>query len=246
VITFTAQDAPEANYTWLFGDGTLLTGRVVKHQFTDALGTELDGAATGAGRFRVLLHVKLNSAYEDWASQGIAVVGKWHDAQKAAGAKPGLGWKIYAADSPALLDLTKQQATLSGTSAGIQVSGQTPVQYTAAWDGFLNIPEDGGYSFHLIDADGARLVIDGVQVAKTGSPFPQVCGATGNALRYDRGAIGLRQGKHSIHIEGLHTISEGTPKILWEGPGVKISAIPDSAYLHIEAATAVSAPAVTK
>ena len=41
--------------TGSFGDGTEAHGRKVKHRFTDADGTELDGA-NGAGRFRVLLH----------------------------------------------------------------------------------------------------------------------------------------------------------------------------------------------
>ena len=65
---------------------------------------------------------------------------------------------------------------------------------TRAWDGFLDIPADGGYTFHLMDRDGARVVIDDMAVAKTGPPFAQVCGSPGNAMRYDRGSIGLRAG----------------------------------------------------
>ena len=42
-VTFTAKEAPGAQYTWLFGDGTSAHGRSVRHRFPDALGTELDG-----------------------------------------------------------------------------------------------------------------------------------------------------------------------------------------------------------
>ena len=68
-VTFTAQPAAGAHFTWLFGDGTTATGRKVRHRFADAEGTELDGAGNGAGRFRVLLHVEDRNGHEDWAAQ---------------------------------------------------------------------------------------------------------------------------------------------------------------------------------
>ena len=74
--------------------------------------------------------------------------------------------------------------------------------------------------------DGARLVIDGIEIAKTGPPFAQVCGAPGNAVRYDLGTIGLRGGPHALHIEGLHSISQDEPRILWEGPSLPLTEIP--------------------
>jgi len=100
------------------------------------------------------------------------------------------------------------------------------------WDGFINIPADGGYTFHLIDSDGARLTIDGMDVAKTGPPFGLVCGAPGNALRYDRGAVGLRAGMHAIHIEALSTATEGAPRLLWEGPGMTLADVPAKQFSH--------------
>jgi hypothetical protein len=84
----------------------------------------------------------------------------------------------------------------------------------------------------LIDRDGARLVIDGIEVAKTGPPFAQVCGSPGNALRYDRGSLGLRAGKHTLHLEGLHTMSQGSPRLLWEGPALPLTGVPPAAFSH--------------
>ena len=89
---------------------------------------------------------------------------------------------------------------------------------------------DGGYTFHLLDRDGARLVIDGMEVAKTGPPFAQVCGSPGNAMRYDRGSLGLRAGKHTIHVEGLHSVSEGVPRVSVGGSGVAADRLPAAAY----------------
>jgi len=233
-IAFTAQAAPGARYTWLFGDGTEAHGRRVRHRFRDALGTELDGR-NGAGSFRVLLHVTDKAGQQDWAEQGVVAVARWHDAVRAAGpTASGLAWKVYAGAWPELPVFTALQPVLTGASPNLQASAQGFTRYATTWDGYLNVPADGGYTFDLIDRDGASLTIDGLPVAQTGPPFALVCGSPGNALRFDSGAIGLRAGLHTIHIEGLNTMSGGAPRLLWEGPDVPLADVPPSAYSHAQ------------
>ena len=281
-VTLTAAEAPGAEYTWLFGDGTSAKGRRVRHRFPDALGTELDGS-NGAGRFRVLLHVTDKSGHQDWAAQGLVAVGRFqeatgghdavagHDAQglvSLQGAEPnaGLNWKAYLGTWAELPEFSSIQPGFTGISPdlaavlplqssavpggavpnsvvpGNAVQGNavpaSPVPestsvltpHATVWDGFINIPADGGYTFHLLDRDGARLTIDGMEVAKTGPAFGLVCGSPGNAVRYDRGSLGLRAGLHSIHIEALNTASQGAPRLLWEGPSTPLSDVPASAF----------------
>ena len=233
-VTFTAQDAPGVRYTWLFGDGTQAHGRKVRHSFPDADGTELDGGSYGAGRFRVLLHVEGPQDQADWAGQGVVAVAKWRDASSVIGPTlPGLTWQIYPGEWTELPDLTTQHPVFAGESPNLHADSQGFTHYAAAWDGLIDIPADGGYTFHLMARDGARLVIDGVQVAKTGPPFPQVCGSPGNAMRYDRGSLGLRAGKHTFHLEGLHFASQGAPRLLWEGPALPLTDVPPAAYTHL-------------
>jgi len=240
-IAFTAQASPGARYTWLFGDGTKSTeahGRRVRHSFPDAEGTQLDGGTNGAGRFRVLLRVEgpqgqTGSASEDWAAQGVVAVAHWHEAAAEAGPEtPGLAWQIYPGEWTELPNLAAEHAVFAGESPNLHADSQGFTHYAAAWDGLIDIPADGGYTFHLLDRDGARLVIDGVEVAKTGPPFAQVCGSPGNAMRYDRGSLGLRAGKHTLHLEGLHSASPGVPRLLWEGPALPLTDVPPSAYTH--------------
>jgi len=234
LVTFTAKLSPGARYTWLFGDGTQAIGRIVSHRFADAEGTELDGS----GRFRVLLHVEdklgpQNAARQDWAAQGVVAVGRWRYASEPAGPMlPGLAWGIYPGTWTLLPDLTSPRAVFTGESPNLRADAQGYTHYAAVWDGFIEIPADGGYSFHLLDRDGAQLVIDGVEVAKTGSPFAQVCGAPGNAMRYDRGSLGLRAGKHTFHLEGLHSVSDSSPRLLWEGPALPLTDVPAAAFSH--------------
>ncbi|MGA9063159.1 MAG: PKD domain-containing protein [Terracidiphilus sp.] len=231
-VTFTAQAAPGAQYTWLFGDGSTSHHRRVRHRFPDAWGTELDGR-NGAGRFRILLHVTDNAGHQDWAAQGIVAVEQWHDAVKAAVVtSPGLTWKIYSGAWTELPEFATLQPALTGASPNLAANAQGLARYATAWDGFIAIPADGGYTFHLIDRDGARLVIDGMEVARTGPPFAQVCGSPGNALRYDRGSLGLRAGLHAIHVEALNTASKGAPRLLWEGPGLTLTDVPAAPFSH--------------
>ena len=233
-VTFTAQASPGARYTWLFGDGTQAHGVRVRHSFPDAEGTQLDGATNGAGRFRVLLHVEDNAGREDWAGQGVVAVAKWRDAPYTSGpALPGLTWQIYPGVWTELPNLANEHAIFTGESTTLQADPQGFTRYAAVWDGLIDIPADGGYTFHLLARDGARLVIDGLEVAKTGPAFAQVCGSPGNAMRYDHGSLGLRAGKHIFHLEGLHSTSQGGPRLLWEGPALPLTDVPAAAYSHL-------------
>jgi len=231
-VTLTADASPHTRFTWLFGDGTGAHGRSVTHRFADADGTDLDGL-NGAGRFRVLLHAEDHDQHQDWAAQGVVAVTHWHEATAIKGpAASGLIWRLYAGTWTELPDLTKETAVFAGQAANLTADSHGFTRYTTAWDGFLDVPVDGGYTFHLLARDGARLVIDGVEVAKTGPPFPQVCGSPGNAMRYDRGSLGLRAGNHVLHLEGLHSASQDTPRLLWEGPSLPIADVPDAALSH--------------
>ncbi|MBB5060683.1 hypothetical protein HDF16_005419 [Granulicella aggregans] len=73
-VAFTADDPAQEGrrFEWLFGDGTRVEGRTIRHIFPDAEGTLLDGS----GRFRVLLHVVDNAGshmQQGWSSQQVVI-----------------------------------------------------------------------------------------------------------------------------------------------------------------------------
>jgi hypothetical protein len=229
-IEFTALPAANMRYTWLFGDGTVAHGRSVRHRFIDALGTQLDGA-NGAGRYRVLLHVEDKTGHQDWAEQDVVVADRFEPAATdAAATQPGLAYGIYPGEWTELPDFPALKPVESGQSTGLDANSQGFTRYAVAWDGFIDVPKDGGYNFYLLDPDGARLVIDGREVAKTGPPFAQVCGSPGNAVRFAVGSLGLRSGKHSIHIEGLYSVSNQAPRLMWQAQGAALVDVPANAY----------------
>jgi hypothetical protein len=57
-------------------------------------------------------------------------------------------------------------------------------------------------------------------------------------VRYDHGSIGLHAGRHALHVEGLHSVSDGSPRLLWEGPSLPLTEIPPDAYTHTRIDTA--------
>jgi hypothetical protein len=240
-------------YHWLFGDGTEAWGWRVRHRYSDALGSDLDGK-NGAGRFRVLLEVNQKvvrgenpqeqSESTDWAAQGIVAVEKWLDPIEH-GANPkiiteskrreaGLNWKLYAGIWTELPDFTPLTPVFSGFSPNLTADPHGFTGYGIVWEGLLEIPADGGYTFHLLSRDGARLVIDNLEVTRTGAPFAQVCNSPGNAMRINHGSLGLRAGLHTLRVEGLHTSSQGWPRILWQGPGIPLTDLPPAAYSHMK------------
>ena len=50
-------------------------------------------------------------------------------------------------------------------------------------------------------------------------------------------SIGLRAGPHALHVEGLHSVSQEPPRILWEGPSLPLTDIPPAAYSHLRVDT---------
>ena len=229
-VTFTAKESPHSKFTWSFGDGTEAHGRKVSHRFSDAEGTQLDGT-NGSGRFRVVLHAHDKRGRDDWAAQGVVAISNWHEATVTPGPMlAGLDYKIYPGAWTELPDLSVEKVVITGDVPNLNASAQGFTKYATAWEGFIDIPADGGYTFHLMARDGARVRIDGIEVAKTGPPFAQVCGSPGNAVRYDRGSIGLRAGHHKLNVEALHFASNGVPRLLWEGPGLLLTDVPAEAF----------------
>jgi len=99
--------------------------------------------------------------------------------------------------------LSSQQAVFSGESLNLYADPQGFVRYAAAWDALIDIPRTG---IHLSSA-GSRWRAAGHRRRGGGEDGATVRASVrlaGNAMRYDRGSLGLRAGKHSFHLEGLH------------------------------------------
>ena len=228
-IRFTAAPAKSVTYEWLFGDGTSARGHIVHHAFPDAEGTLLDGS----GRFRVLLKVTDAAGRTDWASHAVVVTRSLLPAIAVADTTPGLHYRYFEGlwkSAPKFDDMT-------AVSSGIAPKLEDAVRlreddYAIAFDGYIAIPADGGYTFTLLSRDGGELRIGETLVATSPAPVGQVCGSVGDMVQAARGSIGLKAGLHPIRIDITDTDGTGGFGLRWEGPGVPLAEVPAGALFH--------------
>ena len=225
-----AGEAKIAAYRWHFGDGATATGRSVTHRFGDADGTLRDGS----GRFRVLLEVLDVNGRTSWAYEPVVVTKSEREAAAKGKTEPGVSYRYFEGVRLTTDDLATRGEMSSGISAGIDLGVRRRGEdYGVVFDGFLNVPADGGYTFTLLSNDDGSIEIDSAPVVASPKPWPQVCGTAGNAVQRATGSVGLRAGRHRIRVAMTHGAGEDGFAVLWQGPGIELSPIPASALSHV-------------
>ncbi len=217
------------SYEWLFGDGGTASGVRVRHVFHDSLGTLLDNS----GRFRVLLKVADGSGNMDWTYHPVVVTKSLLRSHKTAEAAPGLNYRYYEGSWNGLPDFSKLTPTSAGTAAGLDVSvRKRPDNYGLVFDGYLDVPRDGGYTFTLLSKDGGKLELDSEVVAISPPPVAQVCGSVGNMVQEAKGSLGLKKGKHPIRVSMTDTAGEDAFALRWAGPGIELADVQPRVFFH--------------
>jgi hypothetical protein len=232
-------DSKGMEYEWFFGDGTVAYGKNIEHEFPDTDGTLLDGS----GRFRVLLHAKDNKGRSSWAYDPIVAAETLKDPLPGGGVTPsGIQFRYYELDHPELADM-EPVAEGDPKPMGLKTIGVRPTMdlslikhrsedYGVAYDGYLDVPDDAGYTFTIMGNDAGLLKIDGELVAKTPEPFAQFCGSVGNSVRTATGSRALAKGKHRIQVTETHTKGVDGFRVLWQRAGKPIEPIPMEVLSH--------------
>jgi hypothetical protein len=218
-----------ASYEWMFGDGARATGARVQHSFPDAEGTLRDGS----GRFRVLLKVTDAGGNADWACHSAIVSRSLQAAASPSGLETGLAYRYYEGSFDQLRGFDSLPPAASGAARGLNplMSGR-PNGFALVYEGFLDVPADGGYIFLLMSRDRARVEIDSQTVAASPTPVPQVCGSVGNAVQAALGVWSLKAGKHPFRLATIQgKVSDGFA-LKWQGPGFPMQDIPGSAFFR--------------
>ena len=145
------------------------------------------------------------------------------------GASPGLGVRYYALASPlALPDFALLQPYSTAAVANLNFASSSGAfadsgradNVGALFEGWIDVPADGAWTFTLESDEGSRLLIGGEVVVSHD-------GLHGMSSR--SGTIGLAAGRHALRVEYFERTGEAGLILRWQGPSVALDIVPPSA-----------------
>jgi hypothetical protein len=232
IITFDARSSVSTGsirlYSWSFGDGSVETGKVVPHKFNDRYGTLLDNS----GQFRVQLTITDVDGKQDVIVRPVVIGTKIETASKTNLNQNGLNFRQYSgvkADWTELLQSTPNETGVAGT---YRKNGLSQTPYTIFFDGYLEVPVTGGYTFYIMARDGAFLQVDSTVLVNSNVVQPQVCNSLGNAVLQHTGVSILEGGLHKISFGYKQDLGSEAFAVYWQGPDNKLEEIPMSRFFQ--------------
>ena len=120
--------------------------------------------------------------------------------------------KVYAGDWQALPDFTSLEATetLSSDRVNVELAKQIQGGVGMVFQGELQVPADGSYTFKLGSDQGSRLKLEGKEIVA-------VNGVHG--MLYDDGVVDLKAGAASFELEYFGGAEQRELALSWSGPG---------------------------
>ena len=101
---------------------------------------------------------------------------------------------------------------------------ESDTAYGLRFEGVIDVPSDGIYTFYLLSNDGSRLYIGSRQVVDNG-------GLHAKELR--GGYVALKAGMHPVRVDYFQAGGGEALQVYWEGPGFKKEEIPAKVLHHI-------------
>ncbi len=166
-------------------------------------------ASDHGARYRCVVSNRLGSTRSRPAALWVAEL---RPALNPSDSLPGLNYRYYEGRWDYLPDFTALTPRDSGTLTSLDLAPRARQENIAlTFDGFLDVPADGVYRFHLHSSGTARLLVGGADVAAVGLHGPK---------REAAGAVGLKAGKHALCVLFAH--ASGKPSLLARvaGPGL--------------------------
>lgn len=103
--------------------------------------------------------------------------------------------------------------------------------FSVSFDGFVDVPTDGTYTFYTSSDDGSKLYIGTTEVVNND-------GLHGTVEK--SGSIGLKAGKHAIKVTFFENTGGEVLTVSWEGAGVTKQTIPAAKLFRTATSTPVS------
>ncbi|KPL23737.1 MAG: hypothetical protein AMJ75_05450, partial [Phycisphaerae bacterium SM1_79] len=112
-----------------------------------------------------------------------------------------------------------------GSISNFDITGSPRAAFFGAvFEGFVDVPSDGTYTFYTTSDDGSRLYIGKTLVVDNDGT---------HGMQERSGQIDLKAGKHAVRVEFFEKIGGEGLEVRYEGPGLSKQLIPDGALYRI-------------
>ena len=138
--------------------------------------------------------------------------------------KSGLKYRYYEGVWDKLPDFAKLTAVKSGVTGNFTLAGKSkPENYGFVFDGFVNVPETGVYTFYLTSDDGSRLIIDDLKTLNNDGK---------HAMEEKSISLALSAGLHQISVQFFQGSGGEGLKLEWKPLGKEKSTLDNAILSH--------------
>ena len=136
----------------------------------------------------------------------------------------GLTYDYYEGDVSSVNGIEKLPVKARGVIGSFNINNRMKDENIAyIFNGFIEIPKDGKYTFYLASNDGSMLLLDNHELINHDGPL---------GMTEESNTVALRKGKHKIELKYFQLRGGLGLKLSWKGPGFKKEEIPESVLSH--------------
>ncbi|MBC7486993.1 MAG: T9SS type A sorting domain-containing protein [Cytophagaceae bacterium] len=245
--------APAANATYIATSNITFTasaadsdGSIAKVEFYN--GTSLIGTATSspytiswnnvsAGTYTITAKATDNQNASGTSAAITVIVSPLRTPENPVSTSIGITYKYYEGTWTTLPDFTVLAPVKYGVASVMDISLKNrDNNYGLVFNGFINVPTDGIYTFYTTSDDGSSLFIGSTQVVSND-------GVHGDQER--SGTIGLKAGKHAITVNLFQGVGGQSLSVSYSSASITKQTVPASILFNNNASpvVAVTAPA---
>ena len=228
-----AQSSPQLGYDIEVYDGDRRLGAASEND-PEARQCALTLSAAPAGPLEV--RMKLRDIYNQTSPEAKFTASAAQPVSPviAEGAlKSGVSYRYFESADAGTWSKLPDFATLKPVRTGVTATPDITPRlrrqgYAFTFEGYLNVPADGLYTFNLTAASGVKLIVDGQTVIDADGD---------RSIAQYPGTVALRAGQHPAQVRFYHGTEHNQAddflQMTWAGPGFGPTVIPASAWQHL-------------
>jgi hypothetical protein len=133
-------------------------------------------------------------------------------AAKVTATTPGVAFRYYEGDWNKLPEFAKMKPLSTGHVTAFDLKPRTSeVHFGFHYEGYIQVPADGAYTFWIGSDDGSNLYVDGRLLVDNDGL---------HSLAEKSGAAALAAGPHPIAIDYFEKTGGHELQLWWTGPGM--------------------------